>query len=53
MNSKKNNKNSPVLDSVSPAVAPIPQPPMSKKQDKAHANSAKNVGSTKDSDPTM
>jgi hypothetical protein len=50
MNSKKNNKNSPVSDSVSTkSVMPSTQP-VPKKENEIRA--AKN-GSTKDSDPTM
>lgn len=50
MNSKKNNKNSPVSDSVSTkSVIPSTQP-VPKKENEIRA--AKN-GSTKDSDPTL
>jgi hypothetical protein len=50
MNSKKNNKNSPVSDCVSPkSVVPSTQPVPKKEND---TRVGKN-GSTKDSDPTM
>jgi len=52
MNSKKNNKNSPVLDSVAPTTGPDLTQPQPKTESDKRTEAAK-AGSTKDSDPTM
>ncbi len=55
MNSKKNNKNSPVSDSVMPTIPPSPVRVPSSEDTKSPSTQPKTSqdGSTRDSDPTM
>ena len=56
MNSKKNNKISPVSDSVAPTPAPVPYTTPSSRieaESGTNVNIKSNAKNTKDSDPTM
>ena len=51
---KKDSDNSPASNSASPTTGFVPSTqPLPKKEDKIRSNAVQNVGSTKDSDPTL